>query len=211
MKKVFKIIGWGLLILLMAAAIAWFGFLKPEPPPISSEDRAEIKLMPLPAELKLGKAVFLVDETMDHDLTGLSTPRLERAVERFYKKSSLQTGMKLGEGREKTLILECGGSEKPYPAMGDDESYSISVSAKKIVVKAAGETGILYALESLLQLTRQEEGAWVIPTLSMNDQPRYAWRGLMIDACIHWVPMETFIPRKRSAKCLSMLQTGASG
>ncbi len=38
--------------------------------------------------------------------------------------------MKVGEGREKTLILECGGGEKPYPAMGDDESYSISVSAK---------------------------------------------------------------------------------
>lgn len=204
MKKLFKIIGWVLLILLMAAAVAWFGFLKPKPPPISSEDRAEIKLMPLPAELKLGKAVFLVDETMDHNLTGLSTPRLERAVERYYKKLSLQTGMKLGEGSEKTLILECGGSEKPYPAMGDHESYSISVSAKKIVIKAAGETGILYALESLLQLTRQEEGVWVIPTLSMNDQPRYAWRGLMIDACRHWVPKEVILRNLEAMGTLKM-------
>jgi len=54
MKKTLKIIGGILLILLTAVAIAWFGFLKPEPPPISNEDRAQIALMPLPAELKLG-------------------------------------------------------------------------------------------------------------------------------------------------------------
>ena len=53
MKKVLKIIGWILLILLLAVAVAWFGFLKPEPPPISPEDRTEITLMPLPSQLKL--------------------------------------------------------------------------------------------------------------------------------------------------------------
>ncbi len=204
MKKALKIIGIILLVLLVVIAIAWFGFLKPAPPPISTEDREALELMPLPAKLKLGTGVFILDNTLAHEFSGLSTPRLERAVDRFYKKLSNQAGLEAGKGTNKTLILECGGSEKPYPALGDDEFYSISVSPKKIVVKAAGETGILYALESLLQLTRQEEGAWVIPSLSMNDQPRYAWRGLMIDACRHWVPKEVILRNLEAMGSLKM-------
>ncbi len=150
-------------------------------------------MMPLPAELKLDKGEFFLDKGLEHTFSAHSSPRLERAVERFYSKLSSQTGMELGQGSNKTLILECNGSEQAYPALGDHESYSISVSAKKIEIKAAGETGILYALESLLQLAVEKDGRWIIPALSMNDQPRYPWRGVMIDACRHWVPKEVIL------------------
>jgi hexosaminidase len=93
MKKVFKIIGWVLLILLFAGAIAWFGFLKPEPPPISVEDRAEITLMPLPSHLKMGKGTFVLEDQIGHNFTSLSTPRMDRAMARIYHKLSIQTGL----------------------------------------------------------------------------------------------------------------------
>ncbi len=204
MKKALKIIGIILLVLLIGIAIAWFGFLKPEPPPISSEDRAVLELMPLPAELKLGKGEFLLETALAHTFSAHSSPRLKRAVERFYSKLSSQTGLELGQGTIKTLFLECVGIEQAYPALGDDESYSISVSAKKIDIKAAGETGILYALESLLQLAVEKEGRWIIPTLSMNDQPRYAWRGVMIDACRHWIPKEVILRNLEAMLTLKM-------
>jgi hexosaminidase len=175
MKKVLKIIGWILLILLLALAIAWFGFLKPEPPPISPEDRAEIKLMPLPSQLKLGKGVFVLDEDISHAFTSLTTPRMERAVERFYKKLSDHTSLNVGNGNGRTLILECTGSEMGYPSLEDDESYSMKISGSKIEVIAPSETGIIYALETLLQLIRKEEGRWILPQLKLDDQPRYAW------------------------------------
>jgi hypothetical protein len=84
MKKAMKILAWILGILVLVLAIAWFGFLKPEPPPISQADRAAVSLMPLPAELKLGKGAFVLDETLSHQFSGESGPRLERAAERFY-------------------------------------------------------------------------------------------------------------------------------
>ena len=204
MKKVLKIIGWILLVLLTAIAITWFGFLKPKPPPISAEDRAAVNLMPLPAELKLGNGVFLLNEELTHEFSHLSTNRLDRAVKRFYKKLSGQTGTELGQGSDKVLILECIGSEKLYPSLGDDESYTITVSEKKIAIKAPEETGIIYALESLLQLARQEEGGWVIPVLSMDDQPRYPWRGVMIDACRHWIPKEVILRNLEAMGTLKM-------
>ena len=204
MKKALKIFGIILLVLLTAAAIAWFVFLKPAPPPISAEDRAAVQLMPLPAQLKMDKGEFLLEKGLAHTFSQHSSPRLERALERFYTKLSNQTELDLGAGDNQVLILDCNGSEKPYPDLGDDESYTISVSAKKIVVKAAGETGIIYALESLLQLAMEKEGRWMIPVLTIKDQPRYAWRGVMIDACRHWIPKEVILRNLEAMGTLKM-------
>ena len=115
MKKVLKIIVWILGILILIAAVAWFGFLKPKPPPISEADRAEITLMPLPAELKLGNGVFVLSEELSHEFTDESGPRLERAVERFYKKLTHRTGMSFGNGDQRTLILNCLQYDTKYP------------------------------------------------------------------------------------------------
>lgn len=204
MKKAFKTIGWILLILLMGALIAWFGFLKPASAPISPEDRAELFLMPLPSELKLGKDILVLEESLSHKIRGLKTPRLERAVERFYNKLSLHSGQKFGKGDHKVLLLKCGGSEMDYPSLGDDESYSIRVKARKVVVRAATETGIIYALETILQLVREENGVWILPQLSLKDHPRYPWRGLLIDACRHWIPKEVIIRNLEAMGTLKM-------
>ncbi|MDF1576224.1 MAG: family 20 glycosylhydrolase [Bacteroidales bacterium] len=204
MKKVLKIIAWIILFLLLAAATAWFGFLKPAPPPVSVEDRASIHLMPLPAEMKLGKGEFILNPGWTHEFSTLSTPRLERAIQRFYKKLSGATGMDLGAGSNKSLIIQCSGDERPYPSLDDDESYSIQVTVNRIVVKAPEETGILYALESLLQLAVKQEGQWVIPVMRLEDHPRYPWRGLMIDACRHWIPREVIIRNLEAMAALKM-------
>jgi hexosaminidase len=204
MKKTLKLIGWILLVLLAVVAVAWFGFLKPGPPPISAGDRAAVTLMPLPAEMKLGNGGFPLEEELTHDFSELKTPRMERAVDRFYRKLSVQTGMEMGGGSKKKLILECGGSEKKYPGMDDDESYSMRVTRNKIVIKAPGEKGVLYGLESLLQLALNQEGNWVIPVLSIHDRPRYPWRGLMIDASRHWVSREVILRNLDAMATLKM-------
>jgi len=204
MKKVLKVIGWILGILLAIVAVAWFGFLKPKPPPISPEDRAELTIMPLPAELKLGSGGFVLDEALSHEFSGEQGPRLEKAVLRFYNKLSRQTGMGLGNGNEKTLILNCHHGEAQYPSVEDDESYSIQVTSEMIMVEAPTGTGIIYALESLLQLTHEAGGRWVIPKLSLNDKPRYPWRGVMIDACRHWIPKEVILRNLEAMGTLKM-------
>jgi len=204
MKKALKIVGWILLILIIIALVGWFGFFKPAPPPISTEDRTNVTLMPLPAELKLGTEFFILEESLSHKFTGLSSLRLERAVERFYNRLSTHTALNYGSGNQKFLILKCSGSEMEYPALGDDESYSIKVTPQKIVVKAATETGIIYGLESLFQLVREENGTWILPQLSLKDHPRYPWRGLMIDACRHWIPKEVIIRNLEAMGALKM-------
>ncbi len=204
MKKALKIVGWILGILILVAAVAWFGFLRPQPPPISPADREEISLMPLPAELKLDRGALVLDQSLSHAFTGASGPRLERAVERFYDKLARKTGMSFGSGNEQILVLNCQDPEISYPTLEDDESYSIRVTGDKIMVEAPSSTGIFYALESLLQLAREEDGRWVVPRLRLEDAPRYPWRGLMIDACRHWIPKEAILRNLEAMGTLKM-------
>ena len=204
MKKVFKIIGWILGILLLIVVIAWFGFLKPKPPPISPDDRSAITLMPLPSELKLGNKAFVLTEALSHEFTGTSGPRMQRAVERFYHKLSRQTSLTFGNGDEHILVLNCRQPEINYPSLEDEESYSIRVTGDKILVDAPSSTGIIYALESLLQLAREQEGQWIIPDVSIIDSPRYPWRGLMIDACRHWISKDVVLRNLEAMGTLKM-------
>ena len=65
MRIVLKTAGVLLALLVIGVAVAWYGFLKPAPPPISPDDRAQITLMPLPAELELhgGVLALFVERT----------------------------------------------------------------------------------------------------------------------------------------------------
>ena len=193
MKKALKIVGSIMLLIVVGLAVVWFGFLRPEPPPISPEDRSRLTLMPLPAELTLASGEFLLDGGLSHEFAGLSTPRLERAVRRFYARLSSETGLDFGDGEGRQLVLECDGSATDYPSLSDDESFSIEISGRKIEVRAPAETGIIYALETLLQLVEERQGQWALPRLTVRDRPRYLWRGLMVDAVRHWIPKEVIL------------------
>lgn len=181
------------LTVIVGITIAWFGFLKPKPPPILPEDRAQIMIMPLPAELTLSDGQFLIDSDFGFALKNVSTPKLIRAIDRFYTKLELQTGISFSNKSEQKLILDCHNKGDKYPSVNDNESYSLSVNDQKISLSANSETGILYSLESLFQLVKFKDGQWIIPTLKLKDEPRYPWRGLMIDVARHWVPKEVIL------------------
>lgn len=188
--KALKIIFSIITILVIVAAITWFGFLKPEPPPISLEDRTQITMMPLPAELTLSGGKFLMNNDFGYSFKDVSTPKLIRTLDRFYDNLESKTNISFSEKGEKKLIIDCQNAGSEYPSIKDDESYRLSINTNKIVLSANSETGILYGLESLLQLVKEQDKQWVFPVLDIKDQPRFPWRGLMIDVARHWIPKE---------------------
>ena len=72
------------------------------------------------------------------------------------------------------------------------EGYSLSVTAKGVVISARSETGLFYGAVTLAQLLSPDDRFGVPVTLtglSIKDYPRYAWRGLMIDPARHFLPV----------------------
>jgi hexosaminidase len=183
-----------LAFLVLVGAIAWFGFLRPEPPLISPEDRTQISLMPLPAKLELGGEKFLIDSDLNYEAENQTTPRMEKALERFFNRMKSQTGFSTHSTGAKKLIIKLSSSNSDaFPVFESDESYTLSISTDRIELSAPTEFGVLHGLESLSQLIQEENGQWYIQTMEIEDKPWFAWRGLMIDVARHFLPKEVIM------------------
>ena len=68
------------------------------------------------------------------------------------------------------------------------EGYGLSVSAKSVVLRAPTAAGLFYGAQTLLQLlptevfstNRVRNVKWKLPGVHIEDQPRFAWRGMML-------------------------------
>ncbi|MEI6168259.1 MAG: beta-N-acetylhexosaminidase [bacterium] len=60
-----------------------------------------------------------------------------------------------------------------------EEGYELDIHPDRILIRASKPAGAFYACQTLRQLLQSE--VWYIPCLSIQDQPRFPWRGLMLD------------------------------
>ena len=67
------------------------------------------------------------------------------------------------------------------------EGYVLTVDAKGIKAKAPSEAGLFYARQTLSQLIRPDG---TVPYVKIVDYPRFAWRGVHIDPCRHFLSVE---------------------
>ncbi|GHT41589.1 beta-hexosaminidase [Bacteroidia bacterium] len=68
-----------------------------------------------------------------------------------------------------------------------EEYYRLVITPQKITCYAASEAGVFYAKQSLLQLP---DSLGRIPCMTIVDEPRFAWRGLMLDVSRHFFGKE---------------------
>lgn len=84
----------------------------------------------------------------------------------------------------------CGDPGVSYPAPGTDESYSLRLTAAaEANVTAANPFGALHALETLAQLA-DLGGCGLVRNapVSVDDAPRFGYRGLLVDTSRHYLP-----------------------
>ena len=82
---------------------------------------------------------------------------------------------------------------------GNEQSYELFIKKEHIGIKGAGNSGILYGIQTLRQIIRQS-GA-VLPTLSISDAPSMPRRGFYFDTSRGRVPTLTYL--KKLADTLS--------
>ncbi|MGW3627020.1 beta-N-acetylhexosaminidase [Streptomyces sp. NPDC000880] len=73
------------------------------------------------------------------------------------------------------------------------EGYRLDVAPGGVFLRAATPAGLFYATQTLRQLlpatvesTVPQPGPWTIPSLHVDDAPRCAWRGSMLDVSRHF-------------------------
>ena len=78
------------------------------------------------------------------------------------------------------------------------EAYGIHVEPDRIVIDYGDGAGAFYALQTIFQLlpeeifadSRQRGVKWEIPCLAMEDAPRFKYRGMHLDVCLHYFDVD---------------------
>ncbi|MCA0357760.1 MAG: family 20 glycosylhydrolase [Proteobacteria bacterium] len=73
------------------------------------------------------------------------------------------------------------------------EAYTLDINAKGVTIAAAKRAGLFYGAMSLWQLATPDatKGPVALPAAAIEDAPRFAWRGLMIDSARHYQSLDT--------------------
>ncbi len=162
------------------------------PMPLPAQTQTTLPIMPLPSHVVQGQGQFLVDGNFGIALQGDTEPRLQRAKQRFLVTLSRETGIPLwrqAQFNQPNFVIKTGAASDPVQQLGEDESYHLEISANHVQLTAPNPLGILHGLQTFLQLVRTTPQGFSVPVVTIDDQPRFPWRGLMIDVSRHFIPV----------------------
>ncbi len=154
-------------------------------------------LLPVPKNLQQQKGSFIItpDFTISVKTSSPDTILL-KAVNRMFQALNRRTGVYFSKeyigfkdnSDSSSLIVRV--KKNVLPAIGTDESYSLNVTDYRITLEAATTAGALHGLQTLLQLSTKNGNEISFPSVTISDEPRFQWRGLMIDVSRHFMPID---------------------
>jgi hexosaminidase len=155
---------------------------------------SEPVLMPMPVKVQATPGRFAIDANFVVETVGAANAQLAPAVRSFLSRVARQTGVLYApvapaQADARRLTIECAGGPE-YPALGEDESYTLDVSDTEARIKAATAEGAIHGLATFAQSIQPGPDGFQVAGVHIEDRPRFPWRGLMLDVCRHWMPVE---------------------
>src|SRR5262245_28431499 len=163
--------------------------------PVTPNPAKQLNLMPVPAAVELLPGRLAVDGTFKVLAKDYSDARLQAGIARAMRRLEGRTGIIVpaapaADENSATLLIRCQSAGQNVPSLDENESYRLEVSDKQVQLTAPTVVGALRGLETLLQLLASDRNGYYLPAIRIQDQPRFAWRGLLIDIGRHYQPPE---------------------
>src|SRR5688500_11349484 len=162
--------------------------------PVSDGDRALLRVMPLPASAEFGAGALDLRRGLSTVGVRCGDARVARALVRFGRHLAQARGRTRGvTGSRAALTVSCARRAGSIQQPVEDESYTLTVRPGEVTIAAQTPYGVLHGLETLVQLVERTDSTLHVPTVTIEDRPRFPWRGLMIDVSRHWMPKEVIL------------------
>ena len=166
----------------------------------------DIPLVPRPAQivpgsgnyLFSGKTVFAVEDEEQAEVA-------RSFIALFTRAAGFTPQLTVGDAEKGNVRFQTDATLK-------SEAYTLQVSPKEIIIEASDAKGFFYALQTIRQLLpasiEKEEVSdkkvkWSIPAVSIQDEPRFGYRALLLDASRFFIPKENVL---RIIDCMAMLK-----
>ena len=151
--------------------------------------------MPVPANVAWKNGRLPITKDFKIAVVGKIDERLKSYVFRVTRRLEGRTILEFSrdfssDAPNAQLLIETQSTGNAIPKLGDDESYNLEINEKQAKISAATTVGAMRGLETFLQLLEGDANGFYFPAVSIQDKPRFPWRGLMIDSARHFQPME---------------------
>jgi len=147
----------------------------------------------MPASVQMGSGQLTIDRTFTVSVAGAHDDMVDRAIDRFKDQLTKQTAILLQkpvDPAHTTLTVRAEHGSQKVLKVGDDESYDLVVNASGAQLTAPNPLGVLHGLETFLQLVSVTPNGFAVPAVTIHDQPRFVWRGTLIDVGRHFIPID---------------------
>lgn len=152
-------------------------------------------LIPYPRRIKELPGSFTLTEHTKLIAAGDATQTARQFAQWIFPATGWQLSIETQPSEESARIVFALDDERSD--LGE-EGYTLEVLPTRISLKAKTRRGLHYAAQTLRQLmppqifstTKIPSFHWEIPCVEIQDQPRFSWRGSMLDVCRHFMPLE---------------------
>lgn len=149
-------------------------------------------LIPVPAQLTIGKGQF--DLRTAGSIVLEKPDTLTAGIAKFLAASIHELRGKhipvvQNTTAQPNILLRIRKNDSTFK----QEGYRLSVSSRQIIIEAAQPAGLFYAVQTLMQLLPVKatpRDPLQLTAVSIQDSPRFAWRGLMLDVSRHFFSKE---------------------
>ena len=143
-------------------------------------------VIPVPLKMEQGTGSFLLSEKtkLYTNLQGGEAQLLENCLQQ-----ALPVHLKKGKKKDTRQVLSLLITEKSEQ-LPTSESYTLSVTPERILIQATSGAGLFYGIQTLLQLSASSGAGITVPAVEVQDTPRFAYRGLMLDVSRHFFTKE---------------------
>lgn len=151
----------------------------------------EIALTPQPAHLTVKDGRFEFGNQLKAKVAPYQGDSIRMVFESFKKELQEATGIKVSSTQKEAKARIILDLNPQLPA----EAYKLNVSKEQVRIEASRPTGFYYALQTLKQLmprnvmagvATSDHSQWSLPSVEIEDAPRFEWRGFMLDEGRHF-------------------------
>jgi len=161
-------------------------------PTAKTLDESALTLVPLPERVIRKPGTFSLKASARIS----APPRLRGVAERFRDDVRPATGFGLPIGGGGNIVLALD------PRLKDlgEEGYKLTVTSRRVTVRALAPAGVFYGLQTFRQLLpvavfrrAPADTTFEAPCVEIEDRPRFKWRGSHLDVGRHFQPKETIL------------------
>ena len=166
----------------------------------------DIPLVPRPAQIVPGSGNYLFSSKTVFAVENEEQAEVARSfIALFTRAAGFTPKLTVGDAEKGNVRFQTDATLK-------SEAYTLQVSPKEIIIEASDAKGFFYALQTIRQLLpasiEKEEVSdkkvkWSIPAVSIQDEPRFGYRALLLDASRFFIPKENVL---RIIDCMAMLK-----